>query len=124
MTPDKSPGIVKAEWGVTRVENEPATMKDVKLFPGGAREWDWNETGTRHTPGILPADVAELIEHGATHVILSSGYLSRLRLAPETEAYLRDAGVSFEFLRSDRAVERYNELAVSVKVGALIHSTC
>ena len=26
--------------------------KDFKLYPGGGREWDWNEPGTRHTPGI------------------------------------------------------------------------
>ena len=30
--------------------------KDFKLYPGGGREWDWNETGTRHVPGIQPGD--------------------------------------------------------------------
>ena len=25
------------------------TLRDAKLFPGGAREWDWRETGTEHT---------------------------------------------------------------------------
>ena len=29
-----------------------------KLYPGGARAWDWRETGTRHRPGIQPADIA------------------------------------------------------------------
>jgi len=33
--------------------------KDFKLYPGGGREWDWDETRTWHTPGIQPADVKE-----------------------------------------------------------------
>jgi len=40
-----------------------ATGSRAKLFPGGLREWDWRETGTRHVPGIQHADVQELIEH-------------------------------------------------------------
>jgi hypothetical protein len=38
--------------------------KDFKLYPGGGREWDWTETNTGHVPGIQPADVEELLEHG------------------------------------------------------------
>ena len=57
-----SPGIKHLSWG--RLETEHGEFKDAKLFPGGAREWDWNETGTRHEPGVQPADVEELLEHG------------------------------------------------------------
>jgi hypothetical protein len=39
-------------------------FKDAKLFPGASREWDWSETGTDHVPGIRPADVEELLQHG------------------------------------------------------------
>ena len=45
--------------------------KDAKLFPGGSREWNWRETGTEHVPGIQPADVQELLDHGAKVVVLS-----------------------------------------------------
>lgn len=45
--------------------------KDFKLYPGGGRAWDWAETGTRHSPGIQPADVEELVAHGATIAALS-----------------------------------------------------
>jgi hypothetical protein len=27
-------------------------FKDVRLFPGGADEWGWRKTGTRHDPGF------------------------------------------------------------------------
>jgi hypothetical protein len=58
----KSPRISHLSWGHVEVEGHPP-FKDIKVFPGGAREWDWRETGTRHVPGIQPADVQELIEH-------------------------------------------------------------
>ena len=45
--------------------------KDFKLYRGGGRAWDWAETGTRHSPGIQPADVEELVARGATTVVLS-----------------------------------------------------
>ena len=73
-----SPRISFLSWGRIEVEGHPP-FKDAKIFPGGAREWDWRETGTRHVPGIQPADVQELIEHGARTVVLSKGVWERLR---------------------------------------------
>jgi hypothetical protein len=67
----KSPRILHLSWGHIEVESHPP-FKDAKVFPGGAREWEWRDTGTRHVPGIQPADVRELIEHSAT-----SGALKR-----------------------------------------------
>jgi len=99
-------------------------FKDVKLYPGGAREWDWNETGTRHSPGIQLTDVQELIDHGATVVILSLGQLGRLAVAPETLGALADLGVEVRMLKTPGAVETYNLLRETAPVGALIHSTC
>jgi hypothetical protein len=63
--------------------------KDFKLYPGGGREWDWNETGTRHVPGIQPADVEELFAHGATVVVLSRGMDLRLHVDPATSPICR-----------------------------------
>ena len=78
-----SPRISHLSWGHIEVEGHPP-FKDAKIFPGGAREWDWRETGTRHVPGIQPADVQELIEHGARAVVLSRGIWERLQVCPET----------------------------------------
>ena len=78
-----SPCIMALAWGRIEVE-DAGTFRDAKLFPGGAREWDWRETGTEHTPGIQPADVRELLDHGATTVVLSRGMLKRLGTCPET----------------------------------------
>jgi hypothetical protein len=88
-----SPRISRLSWGRVEVD-DTRSFKDAKLFPGGAREWDWRETGTAHRPGIQPADVAELLDHGATTVVLSKGVLERLQVCPETLQQLRDRGVA------------------------------
>lgn len=55
-----SPRIVRLSWGQIEVEGG-IRFRDAKLYPGGSWEWDWRETGTQHSPGILPADVEELL---------------------------------------------------------------
>ena len=118
-----SPRIARLSWGHLEVEGARA-FKDAKLYPGGAREWDWRETGTHHVPGIQPADVAELLDHGAEVVVLSKGILERLRVCPETLDLLRDRGVAVHVLQTEQAVARYNELGRRAPVGGLFHSTC
>src|SRR5262249_14300406 len=67
-----SPRIIDISWGHMEVAGL-GSGKDFKLYPGGGREWDWSETGTRHVPGIQVADVEELLAHGARVVVLSLG---------------------------------------------------
>jgi hypothetical protein len=101
-----------------------ATGKDFKLYPGGGREWDWRETGTQHVPGIQPADVAELLEHGSTVIVLSRGMELVLQTMPETLELLRHRGVPVHVEETRAAVALYNTLAESQPVGGLFHSTC
>jgi hypothetical protein len=120
----RSPRITSLSWGRLEVEGEEGPFKDAKLFPGGARTWDWNETGTRHEPGIQPADVEELLERGATAVVLSKGFHERLGVTPEALRLLRDRGVTPYVRQTGEAIPLYNRLRETEKVGALIHSTC
>lgn len=122
--PGRSPSVTSLEWGRIEVAGGLGPFKDAKLFPGGAREWDWRETGTGHSPGIQPADVEELLVHGATTVVLSVGVYQRLGICADTLHLLEQRGVPAEVLETNRAVERYNDLAETEPVGALIHSTC
>jgi len=98
--------------------------KDFKLYPGGGREWDWNETGTRHSPGIQPADVEELLARGATTVVLSQGMDQQLQVAPATQDYLDQRSVTVHVAETREAVKIYNELAERMLVGGLFHFTC
>lgn len=77
------PKIAKLEWGRMVLE-DPTTgtqkeFKDCKVWPGGAKEWDWGLTQTRHTPGIQPADLEELLDGTASAdievFVLSKGTL-------------------------------------------------
>jgi hypothetical protein len=119
----RSPRITSFSWGKVEVEKQ-GSFKDVKLFPGGARAWDWGETGTEHTPGIQLADVEELLEHGAEVVVLTQGVLGQLNVMPETIAALEGHGITVHVMKTKQAVVEYNRLAQTKPVGCLLHSTC
>jgi hypothetical protein len=120
---EPSPLITQLAWGHLEVEGG-RSFKDAKLFPGGAREWDWRETGTRHVPGIQPADVEELVDRGARVVVLSRGVWRRLRVCRETLRWLEERGVRVHVLQTEEAARVYNDLCGGEPVGALFHSTC
>jgi hypothetical protein len=120
-----SPLVTHLSWGCLQVEGWDGQFKDAKLFPGGAREWDWSETGTSHEPGIQPADVEELLDRGATVVVLSQGFRERLQVCRETLRKLEERKVAVYVEQTGEAVRLYNELSKeNEKVGALVHSTC
>lgn len=120
-----SPEITLFKWGRLEAAGYDKPFRDAKLYPGGAHEWDWNETGTRHDPGIQPADVDALLEQGAMVIVLSKGVQLRLKTQPETLAYMEEKGIVVYQLQTEEAINKYNQLAQAGEaVGALIHSTC
>lgn len=119
-----SPLIRHLAWGRMEVEGV-GEGKDYKLWPGGGREWDWRETGTRHAPGIQPADVAELIGNGCKTIILSRGMLLCLQTCGETLELLEKENIKVHRGETKEAVRIYNDLAGKGEaVGGLFHSTC
>jgi len=123
VSDSQPPKIQSVRWGEVVVEGL-GRFKDVKLWPGGGREWDWTETNTRHEPGIQPADVLEVLDHGARVVVLSRGMELRLLTCPETRDLLAGKGCEFHVEETQTAVRLYNQLAASQPAGCLIHSTC
>ena len=119
----RSPRISHISWGRMEVDGL-GTGKDFKLYPGGGRAWDWNETGTRHVPGIQPSDVTELLERESTVIVLSRGMYLVLQTCPETLDLLRERGVAVHIAEIRAAVALYNQLAQLHNVGGLFHSTC
>jgi hypothetical protein len=121
---EASPGVVEDGWGFVEIEGL-GRFRDVKLWPGGGRAWDWRETGTDHRPGVLSADVAELLDHEPDLVILSRGRQGRLGVSPETLSLLETHGVSVLRENTDAALATYNRLAAEGRrVAALFHTTC
>src|SRR3974377_1276772 len=118
-----SPRIASVVWGRIDVEGI-GKFRDVKVFPGGAREWNWNEPGTAPEPGIQPADVAELLDHGATTIVLSKGMFNRLGICPQTLQLLEEHRIQTHALPTEQAGEKYNRLCESDQVAGLFHTTC
>jgi hypothetical protein len=121
---EHSPKITQVSWGRLTIEGKSESYKDAKLFPGGSREWNWRETGTKHVPGILPADVQELLDHGAKIVVLSRGMAKCLRIPRETLDFLKERQIEAHVLPTKEAAELYNRLAEERPVGGLFHTTC
>jgi len=124
VSAEASPQVRDDGWGFVEVDGL-GRLRDAKLWPGGGRGWDWNETGTHHRPGIQPADVAELLEHRVDVVVLSRGRELRLETAPETLSLLADRQVEVFREETGVAIGQYNRLAAAGRrVAALLHSTC
>lgn len=119
-----SPKILNFSWGNMEIEGF-GEGKDFKLYPGGARIWDWSETGTEHSPGIQPGDIEELIERGCEIIILSKGVYSSLGIMESTKTLLEERNIEYHILDTKKAVKLYNELVGEGKrIGGLFHSTC
>ncbi len=121
---EHSPKVQKDGWGFVEVEGL-GSLRDAKLWPGGGRAWDWNETGTQHQPGIQPADLMELLDHGPDIVILSQGRQLRLETSPEAIALLQSGHLEVVQTETGNAIGEYNRLAAEGRrVSALLHTTC
>jgi hypothetical protein len=121
---NRSPRITNVSWGRLEVEGKAEPYKDAKLFPGGSREWNWRETKTSHKPGIQIVDVQELLEHGATVVVLSRGMAECLHVPRETLEFLEERQIAVHVLSTQHAVALYNKLAQTEAAGGLFHTTC
>jgi hypothetical protein len=121
---ERSPKVSDHSCGQIEIEGL-GSFRDVKLWPGGGREWDWEETGTRHNPGIQPADVEELLGTNPEVVVLSKGRERRLKTCQETIRLLQENEVTVVREETSVAIAEYNRLAQSSRrVAALIHITC
>jgi len=119
----RGPVITNFLWG--RIEDSAGRVfKDARVFPGGATEWDWRKTGTRHVPGIQIADVEDLLSTQPETVILTRGVELVLQVPDRTVQFVRDAGPQVLVLQSEAAVAEYNRRVRTERVVAVVHSTC
>uniref|UniRef100_A0A673C6U8 Mth938 domain-containing protein n=2 Tax=Sphaeramia orbicularis TaxID=375764 RepID=A0A673C6U8_9TELE len=120
-----SPEIESLSWGQMTVRGCSSTYKDCKVWPGGSRAWDWTETGTKHVPGVQPADVDEVLKAGVDTLVIGRGMRAELQVPSSTVDFVRRTGVEVHVLQTEDAVAKYNSLVVrGAKVGGVFHSTC
>lgn len=120
MRDEREKHWVSVTWGRIEVEG-CGVFKDARIHPEGAEEWDWSETGTRHSPGVQPADVYPLLERGAVALIIGTGFHERLEVQSETLSMLEERGVEVYVRDTEEATRLLNGLECAA---ALIHSTC
>src|SRR5699024_4023671 len=99
--------ITHISWGRIEVTINGHTyqFKDYKVWPGGAKEWDWNLTGTRHRPGIQPADIEEVLAHNVDVMILSRGMERMLQISPESGHLLQVQRIEYYIAETRQAVD-------------------
>lgn len=122
-TTEHPPRIAEISWGRIEIDGGK-TFKDAKLYPGGAREWDWRESGTSHESGVQPRDVEELLEKGAKVIVIGKGMNNRLQVNSATMQILEERGILVHALPTEAAAQLYNELREKEAVAGLFHSTC
>jgi len=95
--------------------------KDVIIFPDGSilSPW-WRNRG--HVLEV--ADIQDLIGAEPEIIICGTGAMGVMRPADEVKKHLEASGIEFIALKSAKAVEMYNRLAGTRKVGACFHLTC
>ncbi len=119
--------ITNLSWGQMEVmiRGQTYRFKDCKIWPGGARTWNWKETGTEHSPGIQPADIEEVLEYNIDVLVLGRGIFGRLGICTATETLLRERGIPYHIENTKQAVALFNDLAKQGRrVGGVFHSTC
>lgn len=127
MTENQTTTITHISWGRMEVttNGRTQTFKDCKVWPGGAKKWDWNKTGTRHRPGTQPADIAEILEKDIDVMVLSRGMNLALHTHPDTEKLLKEKGIEYHIEETNAAVDRFNKLnQQGRRAGGIFHSTC
>ena len=114
--------IENIKWGEIVVNGKK--FKDIKIWNNIVKEWNWNETNTKHNPGIQIKDVTEFIDD-VDIIILSKGYKNMLETKIDTINFINHKNKKLIILTTDKAVKEYNRLAeLGYKIGGLIHSTC
>jgi hypothetical protein len=118
-----SPEITRSSWGLIEIDGSQI-YKDVMIYPGGCRAWNWKETGTSHETGISWSDVEVILSKGAEAIVLSKGMLNRLRISENLINELKTRGIEVYVRTTTTAIKKYNKLRKEKKVGGLFHSTC
>ena len=114
------PLIKSYSFGSIIIDGEKYS-KDVIIFPDGRihNPW-WRSQG--HTLALN--DLDKLLLAKPEVIVAGTGALGFMRPTAELTDFLAQHGIEFIDLRSSKAVEIYNQLSGSRKVGGCFHLTC
>ena len=95
--------------------------KDVIIYPDGSilSPW-WRNQGHFLTSG----DLRDLLAAEPEVIVCGTGAMGVMRPATELQEYLSTRNIEFIAQKSARAVETYNNLSATKRVGGSFHLTC
>ena len=95
--------------------------KDVIIYPDGRIQGSWwRKEGHK----LCAEDIADLIDCAPELIIAGTGAYGIMKPEAKLEEVLKDKGIEFRALPSEKAVDEYNRLCGEKKVGACFHLTC
>ena len=95
--------------------------RDVIIYPDGSilNPW-WRQEG--HVLSII--DLQDLIAAEPEIIVCGTGAMGVMRPAGGLKEHLQSLNIDFVAMRSSKAVETFNQLSGSRKVGGCFHLTC
>jgi hypothetical protein len=115
----KPPHIDSYRFGLIVVDDQ-AYNKDLILLPDGVTPNWWRESGHNLTINDLGAILEALPEV----LVVGQGSVSRMKVPPETQQAIQEAGIELIVLSTSEACQRYNELSQERRTAAALHLTC
>ena len=94
---------------------------DLIIYPDGRVADNWyREEGHR----LYPQDITSLIKTNPEVIVAGTGVSGRMRPDKHLISLLASKGIELVAEANEIAVQRYNEMAATRKVGACFHLTC
>jgi hypothetical protein len=94
--------------------------RDVIIFPGGVKE-DWSRDES-HLLSVR--DLETVFENAPQTLIIGTGVLGSMKVAPETLGKLEDAGIEALAFSTPDACDEYNRRREQERIALAIHLTC
>jgi len=113
------PMIDRFEYGTIVIDGQ-TYESDVVILPDGAVE-QWRHKA-EHV--LRPKDLDKIIKVKPEAVIIGLGTVGNLKMRPQVEKRLQEAGIEVMAYRTNKACETYKELRGQRRVAAVLHVTC
>jgi hypothetical protein len=112
--------IDEISFGVIIIDGKTYTS-DLIIYPdGGVKDQWWRKNGHQ----LSPTDIESLIQTKPDVIIAGMGANGLMKPEPELETFLQKNNIALIAEPNDKAIQSFNTLLESKKVGACFHLTC
>jgi len=95
-------------------------QSDVLILGGRVQDGWWRKEGHR----LHVSDLDDVLKGSPAILIVGTGFYGRMRVPAETQAYLREMGITLHIAETGEAVHLYNDMMETADLVADLHLTC